>query len=378
MSSLQSPASVPFDPRALTEPVDPIEAREHARAIRAGGASHKSQTVTKVVLYGVVGIIVLAVFIPTAISVLVAFFNASGTRPDGSVASFADVATPILIIAALVFGGIVLIRSASRKQNERLYRLRKFAEANGMHFILSQPSPPLSGMIFQLGRNRVGKDILRGTSPRFVEIGNYDYTTGSGKDQTTHTWGYIAIHLDVPLPHMVLDATGNNSLFGTNLPASFSRSQRLQLEGDFNKYFSLYCPKGYEQDALYLFTPDIMSRFIDHAATLDVEIIDDWLFLYSKRQFTTLDPNTWAWLFSTVNAVTEKFSQWARWRDERLAGSPSAMGFVDTSIQDDEFHSPPPGVAREGQRLKRSYTWSAVAIGGITLLWIVIRIIGGN
>ena len=33
-----------------------------------------------------------------------------------------------------------------------------------------------------------------------------------------------------------------------------------------------------------------MARFIDHAAALDVEIVDDWLFLYGQRQFSSLDP----------------------------------------------------------------------------------------
>ena len=88
----------------------------------------------------------------------------------------------------------------------------------------------------------------------------------------------------MPLPHIVLDSTGNNSVFGSNLPVTFDADQLLGLEGDFDRHFSLYCPADYERDALYLFTPDIMARFIDNAAVLDVEIVDDWLFLYGKRQ----------------------------------------------------------------------------------------------
>src|SRR5690606_23471582 len=117
-----------------------------------------------------------------------------------------------------------------------------------------------------------------------VEFGNHSYTVKQGKSSVTHTWGYVAVKLDVPLPNIVLDAVGNNTLFGSNLPARFDRDQRLSLEGDFDQYFQLYCPEGYERDALYLFTPDIMARFIDNAAQLDAEIVDDWLFLYSKRK----------------------------------------------------------------------------------------------
>ena len=223
--------------------------------------------------------------------------------------------------------------------------------------------------------------------PRFVEFANYQYTTGSGKNRTTHRWGYVAIKLDVPLPNIVLDATSNNGLFGSNLPATFDRDQKLSLEGDFDEYFSLYCPEGYEQDALYLFTPDIMARFIDHAAALDVEIVDDWLFLYGKREFSSLDPATWAWLFSVVAALLDKFAQWARWRDEKLqadaaAAASATFGLADAGVDPatagaasalstalpfaapTQALRPPPGVAFTGRRLKRGVPWGAVIVFG--------------
>ena len=61
-----------------------------------------------------------------------------------------------------------------------------------------------------------------------------------------------------------------------------------------------------------------MARFIDNAAELDVEIVDDWMFLYTQRRVSTLDPATWAWLFGAVGALITKLDQWERWRDERL------------------------------------------------------------
>ncbi|MGO2519117.1 MAG: hypothetical protein ACTH8F_03255, partial [Microbacterium sp.] len=217
-------------------------------------------------------------------------------------------------------------------------------------------------------------------------------------------WGYVAVKLDVPLPNIVLDALGNNG-FGTNLPASFRKDQALSLEGDFNKYFTLYCPEGYEQDALYLFTPDIMARFIDNAAELDVEIVDDWLFLYTKRSASTLDPATWAWLFNVVGALITKFDQWARWRDDRLleqqgrvqaqaqlqpqafaapppaaAGMPAIPGQVPAASAVPALPfappagmlRPPPGVAHEGRRLKRSRRWVPFVLAlviGIGWFW---------
>ena len=198
--------------------------------------------------------------------------------------------------------------------------------------------------------------------------------------------------LDAPLPHIVLDATNNNGLFGmSNLPATFDRDQRLSLEGDFDEYFALHAPVGYESDALYLFTPDIMARFIDNAAALDVEIVDDWLFLYAKRDFSTLDPATWAWLFSVVGALLDKLAQWARWRDERLANgaahaahaaaaasalpvsgpSAPAATAVPFSVPAASLR-PPPGVAAPGRRLKRGVPWVAIIVFGLMgLFWLI-------
>jgi hypothetical protein len=84
----------------------------------------------------------------------------------------------------------------------------------------SVPNPPLPGMVFGIGHGRVASDVVRGERPRFVEFGNYVYRTGSGKNESTHRWGYVAVKLSTPLPNIVLDAVGNNSLFGSNLPAA--------------------------------------------------------------------------------------------------------------------------------------------------------------
>jgi hypothetical protein len=277
-----------------------------------------------------------------------------------------------------------------RTNDHRPDWLDRFARANGMTWHPVSDNPPLPGMVFGQGSARKSTDVVRGDRPRFVEFGNYQYTTGSGKNRTTHHWGYVAVKLSTPLPHIVLDATSNNALFGSNLPASFDRDQRLSLEGDFDKHFALYCPTGYEADALYLFTPDIMGRFIDHAAALDVEIVDDWMFLYAKRQFSTLDPGTWAWLFSVVGAFLDKFAQWERWRDDRLTadaartaqshapgGSPIGAATGATALPfaaPAAMLRPPPGVAPQGRRLKRGVPWAAIVVVSVFVgFWLLMQ-----
>ncbi|HWS49617.1 MAG TPA: hypothetical protein VN241_01275 [Microbacterium sp.] len=370
-----------FDARPLTEPVDARAVKAFAAELRARGAGRASaSTIIGIVVLVIAGV----VFVPIAVSLVATLASASGSPGSAAV---------VLVLALIVIAGVgVLIWAGVRRARVTRYRLDRFARANGMSYVPRLANPGLPGMIFSIGTGRLAKDLVRGRSPRFVEFGNYQYTVKSGKNSTTYTWGYVAVKLDVPLPNIVLDALGNNSVFGSNLPASFRKEQVLSLEGDFDRYFRLYCPAGYERDALYLFTPDIMARFIDNAAQLDVEIVDDWMFLYTRRQVSTLDPATWAWLFAAVGALMTKFDQWARWRDERLLAEstgalPPASALASGPVVDSgtarhgalPFAPPagmlsPPGVAPQGRRLRRRSSWIPVVfLVVVAVVWFWMR-----
>lgn len=378
MSGAGPATSVPFDARPLIEPARAADIRAFTTRLRAEGrlgspfsGTQGVQLVLLIVVGGVFALVFLSIFGTIAGAMVT----------SGSVGWL--FVLPVLLVFAAIGAIVWLVVRSFSGGRERWYRLARFAEANAMSYVPALASPGLPGMIFSQGHSRSARDLVRGEQPRFVEFANYRYVTGSGKNQSTHKWGYVAIKLDVPLPHILLDAVGNNGLFGSNLPTSFDRDQRLSLEGDFDKYFSLFCPRGYERDALYLFTPDIMARFIDNAAELDVEIVDDWLFLYAKRDLSTLDPATWAWLFATVGALLEKFAQWSRWRDDRLAADASAhaagavgAGFVAGGVADPFAAAPdlrpPPGVAPEGRRLKRRVSvLGIIAVVVFVAVWVV-------
>lgn len=370
-------------------------ARSFVEELRRTGRL-KSSPFTGVLIVVVIAFVVVVLFGSIAVTMIASAVGAASAGEGGGL-GFVFGLFPLLVVGIIAAVGITLFVRGARTGGERMYRLDGFARANAMQYVPRLDAPALPGMIFSIGNTRHSADLVRGERPRFVEFANYRYTTGSGKNQQTHHWGYVAVKLDTPLPHIVLDATGNNGLFGSNLPLTFDKDQRLSLEGDFDRYFSLYCPADYERDALYLFTPDIMARFIDNAAALDVEIVDDWLFLYAKRDFSTVDPATWAWLFSVVGALLDKFAQWARWRDERLAaaaaaGTPEASAPGTAPLAADAGQGaaasvpfappldalrPPPGVAPEGRRLQRGVPWVPIIVGGVMVLFWIFTQTGG-
>lgn len=370
-----APTNTPgfFDARPLLDPVHPADVAAFSKAQRAAHPRSGAQ-IAAWVIAGVCLLMVLPV-----LGILVLGLGYALGRGTGVAVALV---LGVLVTAGIVAGIVLLVRRTMRVRALTRYRLSRFAGANAMSYIERIDAPPLPGMIFSTGSSRMSTDVLRGTAPRFVEFGNYRYTTSNGKQSQTHRWGYVAVKLDVPLPNIVLDALGNNTL-GSSLAQAFRGDQRLSLEGDFDRYFALYCPAGYEVDALYLFTPDIMARFIDHAAQLDVEIVDDWLFLYTRRDVSTLDPATWAWLFGAVGALLGKLEQWARWRDDRLrlqaqahpqpltqAAPPSLSAQVQPAPAPLPFAAPvgvltpppPIGVAPAGRRLRRRGPWLLIGI----------------
>lgn len=345
-----------IDYSALLFPVRPDQvANFKAKAKEAGkpwATVNLGQVAVAVGAVLVFGIIMVSV--ASSIFGVIAFSAQDGPPSAGEIVALIFPTGFIIAIVAII---LLAARSGLRTGKwETWFRLDTFANANGMIFSPTDPSPSYPGAIFNIGDSRKALNHLRSATDRYLDIGNYQYSTGSGKSRSTHTWGFMALQLDRKLPNMVLDAKANNGLFGTtNLPATFAKDQVLSLEGDFNEHFTLYCPKQYERDALYVFTPDLMALLIDNAAPFDVEIVDDWMFVYSSREFQSANPAVYQRLFQIVDTVGAKtLAQTDRYVDQRVGDF--AANYV----------------APQGQRLKRG-----VAVGSViffvvfTAIWVL-------
>lgn len=335
-----------FDLTPLTEPLSREQVREWRRAhrdIRFGSASPWWG-----LLIAVPVVIIMMLFVGGMLRSL-------GERVGfGGVSAFA-VLLPLafLAIAAIAIVGSVV---GGRGSTERLMRLVRFCEANGFTFSPRDPDPSYPGLIFHIGRRRHALDHIVRQTPRFLDIGNFRYTTGSGKNQKTRTWGFMALHLDRRVPHMLLDARANNFL-GSNLPAAFSRDQVLSLEGDFDQHFTLYCPREYERDALYVFTPDLMAQLIDEAGAFDVEVIDDWMFVYSQTPLRMGDAATLGRLLRIVDTVGAKtVDRTDYYADERVGDRAANL------------------VAPQGARLRRGVPWAVLIVTAVVVVgWIALN-----
>ena len=324
----------------LAAPVSPQDVaafRAQAKASGAPWAALNGSALATLVAGGAIGVLALFMVV-------------------GLLASGSGSAVTSLLILLVIAAGVAVAVWASRRGGGRWgrwLRLTRFAQANGMTFSPAQSDPHYPGEIFQLGRSRTALEHLTTASGRFLDLGNFRWITGSGKNQTTHTWGFLALSLDRNMPNIVLDSKANNTLFGSNLPATLDRSQILHLEGDFDRFFTLYCPAQYEQDALYIFTPDLMALLIDEAAPFDVELVDDWMFVYAARPFDMTDPAVLQRLFTIADTVGAKaVRQTQRYSDSRVGDFAADV------------------VAPQGARLKRGVPVAAIVIlAAFVVIW---------
>lgn len=263
-------------------------------------------------------------------------------------ASGADATTTFTVVFVTWLGLIALliavVKWGERLREEKLVKLHRFATAHGMTHVHDRNDPGYNGMVFDEGHSRVLNNAL--IMADGTEIGNYTYVTGGGKNRSTHTFAFVRIPLERALPHMVLDAKGNN-FFGlmSNLPDTFGKDQTLSLEGDFDTHFTLYAPKQYERDALYVFTPDVMAALIDNGSGYDMEAIDRDLYIYRNNHFDLLNGEQLSSLFKIIDTIASELrAQTKRYADERVGDRSANI------------------IAPQGARLKKGVNWIVVGI----------------
>jgi len=212
--------------------------------------------------------------------------------------------------------------------------LPAYVAERGWRYEPTAPPPTIEGAVFGALLKAVVTDRVVATGAIPFEVGNVAGRVGGtrteqfGKVRVTMTrrttrhsdHGYLSIRLPRSLPHFVVDAHAN----GRSLPLPLKPKNRVSLEGDFDDHFALYAPTGYERDALYLFTPDVMALLIDETGDLDVEVIGNRLTIYAPALFDLRNRAVWDRLEQIVRLLGAKaIDQAENYSDARAAGTDS-------------------------------------------------------
>lgn len=139
-----------------------------------------------------------------------------------------------------------------------------------------------------------------------------------GKAQITQPLQGRVVRLTLPqkLPHMIVDCHVDGAAIDTTGAPDFKGNdelvyeptntvmRKINLEGDFHKYFSLYTEEENIVNALSILTPDVMFMLIEMHAMCDIEIIDNYIyFVWSERKMSKA---AYEKAFMTVQSVMDQ------------------------------------------------------------------------
>lgn len=297
-------AAVAFDIRPLLQPVGRDEVRRFAARLPPDPLRRQALVLKPLFLAGAP---LIAILLPTAFT-----DEKYVTGPDAAGQITGMAAFFALLILGYGIIGVVGSRAwrLSTTPADHL-RLARFAAANGFAYSPGPEAGRGSGMLTR---------VLRGSRWTLANEARVTEQPSDSVAPVTQFSGFCEFRLPVALPHLLLVRRGLRAPAFSAFRAP-ARSQRLGLEGDFNRFFDVYCPNGYERDALYLLTPDVMAALVDGARGFDVEIIDDRLILRSRADLVTTDPGVWLTVAGAVGALSGRTRQWRLWRDDRGDGA---------------------------------------------------------
>lgn len=257
--------------------------------------------------FGVAGATVYAVIMGF---VILPFISGS---LSGSLALGLFVAASI-IVPVLTWFVYHYANNFAKMTRKRRLKLALFAQQNNLKYSAMALGLDFKGKIFgeEMHGLMIVSDILLfndgSTVSNYRLMASFPSNGARTQDQRRKPrWGCAQIKLSHPQPHMVLDSKTNEELQGyTKIPEMFGNIAPLSLEGDFNKYFSLYVQDAHRLEALSIFTPDVMAALVDYGKIYDVEIVDDTLILYTGENIDFNSPESLQQILLAIEKIATK------------------------------------------------------------------------
>lgn len=236
-------------------------------------------------------------------------------------------AVPILIWVGILGIAGICNRWLYLRSLKKRVRLHRFAEQNGFSYY-DRTRPEEQGEVFHRGRDPKAFEVVSGSYQGHpFWFGNFYYTIGSGKHSRTVRVGVLNITLPRAVPYVVLDGRQNTM----DIAGSIDTSQKLELEGDFNTYFTVYCPKNYERDVLYFLTPELMQALVDMDDMFDAEIVGKELYFYTKKEISpdeTLLQNLFTLIPTIGGEMVENTKRYQDWRIDKKFATVAPAGLI--------------------------------------------------
>ena len=206
-------------------------------------------------------------------------------------------------------------------------RLARFALANGFAFADRLEGNRRPGLGFPGHLRNIERGVIAGEHAGTpFQLGRNQSVARRDAERVDirKPFAFIQLQLPTEVPHLVLKNRRSRVLPLAGL--GLGNTSRVSLEGNFDTTFTLLCPAGYERDALYILTPNLMAALLDTASDAEVEFVDDRATLYFGPRTALWKPETMAGVFSVIEQLGARLQrQTARYEDDRAAASATAV-----------------------------------------------------
>lgn len=192
--------------------------------------------------------------------------------------------SPDLDKAFLILAPIILFFGFQAYVHNKILSIfmRQFAAANHYQYQQDETLDGLNGFAFDIGHSRKATNVVSGQYQGHpLKLFHYNYTIGYGKHSHTYYLTVFKLTLDVRLTDLFLRSKRLD--FGKSLTLTFKNEQQIHLEGNFDQFFTLLAPKGFQIEALQIFSPDFMLKMRDEWQDFSLEFIGNDIYLYCEN-----------------------------------------------------------------------------------------------
>lgn len=199
---------------------------------------------------------------------------------------------PNIFIVIIYIVVIAVVVQAYLDAKKRSHALKAFALKHQFHSLgpTTYVKDSKLGLIFQLGRNGFFQERFTGTVHNYrAWMYIYSYKIGSGKSSKHLRQTVFELDAGSRMPHIFIDSRATGQGVSPVVSEVLRKSDRITIGGDFESDFTFYAQQGLEQEALELFTPDVLENIKLYSKDFDIELIANSVFIYSTKVGLMLD-----------------------------------------------------------------------------------------
>lgn len=181
----------------------------------------------------------------------------------------------ITISLFLIFCYIIYIYNKAQK-----IFMEQFAKDNGLNYQKTAPIETVHGKLFEVGHSRSINNVISGIyKDHPMRIFNYTFVTGHGRHSRSHGFTVLELSFEkVDFPHILLLSQTMGYYRGIR-----GKSESISLEDEFRKDFELFVQKGYEIEAMQIFTLETLRTIKEKVAKFSIGFYDKTVYFFDDK-----------------------------------------------------------------------------------------------